>query len=83
MYKRNDALAMKYLKDNVLTMQFERKFEVYETMGEMSMSLNHVRTTSVLAKTDVHVLTLNQRGYERVFAELIEEVREKLIFFLD
>ena len=36
-----------------------------------------------MQKTDLYVLELNSKAYERVFADLIEEVRVKLRFFLD
>jgi len=81
--KGNSELARKYIRDKIVRMRFERKILPNEILGEMSMSLAMVRTSSVLAYTDLHVLMLDQKGYEIVFARQLEEVQEKLNFFLD
>jgi len=81
--KRNQELAGKYMKDKTCIMKFDRKVEVYETIGEVSMSLTQVRLTSVLAYTDVHIFYLDQKSYEKVFYAQLEEIQEKLNFFKD
>ena len=64
-------------------MNFEKKFSEYDTIGEISLSLNVRRTASVIAYTEVKALYLDQKGYEVVFASLLENVKEKIKFFSD
>jgi len=80
---RNPGLSKLYMKERVVNMKFDMKFNLFETIGEVSMSLTQVRTTSVLAYTDVHLFYLDQKNYERVFYAQIEAVQEKLTFFKD
>lgn len=79
--KRSSELSNRYIYDKNLILKFERKFNAYETLGEMSMSLNQMRTSSVVAYTDLHVFYLDQKSYEKVFFAQIEEIKEKLNFF--
>lgn len=81
--KRTEELAHKYIRDNLLMMRFERKIYSGETVGELSMSLDCARTSSVLAYTNLYVVYLDQKGYEKVFTNQIEEVREKVQFFVN
>jgi len=80
---RNSTFTKLYIKDKVATMKYDVKLMPYETIGEVSMSLTQVRTTSVLAYTDVHLFYLDQKSYEKVFFAQIEGVQEKLAFFKD
>ena len=80
---RNEDLVSKYIKDNLNMMRFEKKICSGETVGELSMSLNYARTASILAYTNLYVLYLDQKGYENTFMNQIDEVREKVQYFVN
>lgn len=79
--KRNQEMTTRYIKDKNFLLKFEKKFGMFDTLGEMSMSLNQIRTSSVLAYTDLHIFYLDQKSYEKVFFAQIEEIKEKLDYF--
>lgn len=81
--KRSEDLSAKYIRDNLNVMRFERKFCPGETVGELSMSLNCARTSSLLAYSNLYVLYLDQKGYENTFMNQIEEVRDKVQYFVN
>ena len=79
--KRNEDLAFRYIKNDLTMMRFERTICPGETVGDLAMSLDYARTSTVLAYTNLYVLYLDQKGYENTFTNQIDEVREKINFF--
>jgi len=79
--KTNLEYSARYLDHDTVLMKFDRKLNNFDMLGEMSMNLNSARNSSVLAFTELHVWYLDQKGYEMVFANQLQDVKDKLEFF--
>jgi hypothetical protein len=80
--KSNLELTRKYIRDHIIKMRFDRRFSISEVIEDIPLNFGHFQS-SALAYTDVHILVLDSKGYEIVFASQLEEVQEKLNYFGD
>ncbi len=83
MTKRDPELLTRYMDDNIILVRFEKKYQPQQVIGEVSMNLSGARSSAVVAYTELHLFCIDQKGYEQVFASLLDDVKEKMKFFMN
>lgn len=64
-------------------MNYEKKYKEYECIGEIGLTLNSKVMAGVVAYTEVKAFYLDIKGYEIVFASLLDSVKDKIKYFAD
>lgn len=81
--KQDPELTSRYIYDNNPIIKFEKRYIKFHAIGEISLSLSDVRNYAIFAYTDLHIWSIDLKAYEQIFATQIEEVQDKMKFFVD
>ena len=70
-----------YFEDILCKFKKVRTMETGSYFGELAMSSNLPRGATVVASSDLHLLTLSKTAYVQIFEDVEKRLQEKLAFF--